>query len=180
MGLLKERDSEQEEKTKENINGFKFLYMSLLKDFDKKMEGRDKVLDDNDAYRRKMWLENLDLINNNLSKFLEVMTELERNMNTLGMRQDELPKRGNQVGGETERKIWVAEVFTLSFLFFSFLFFSLFSFSVFHRFRVDYFSFSLFSFYFLDLDVIVLSRSWMQNSIIFKLLPGMFEVQTNF
>ena len=79
--------------TKENINGFKFLYMSLLKDFEKKMEGRDKVLDDNDAYRRKMWLENLDLINNNLSKFLEVMTELEGNMNTLGMRQDELNRK---------------------------------------------------------------------------------------
>ena len=50
------------------------------------MEGRDKVLDDNDAYRRKIWLENLDLINNNLSKILEVMTELEKNINTLGMR----------------------------------------------------------------------------------------------
>ena len=75
------------------VNGFKFLYMSLGKDFEKKMEGRDKVLDDNDAYRRKIWLENLDLINNNLSKFLEVMTEMEKNMNTLGMRQDELNKK---------------------------------------------------------------------------------------
>ena len=74
LGLLKERDAKQEEQTKENINGFKFLYMSLVKDFETKMEGRDKVLDDNDAYRRKVWLENLDLINNNLSKFLEVMT----------------------------------------------------------------------------------------------------------
>ena len=87
----------------------------------------------------------------------------------------QLPRRGNQVEGEAERKIWVAEGFTLSFLFFSFLFFSLFSFSVFRRFRVDYFSFSLFSFYFLDLDVIVLSRSWMQNSFLFKLLPGMLK-----
>ena len=93
LGLIKERDAEQEEKTKENINGFKFLYMSMLKDFEKKMEGRDKVLDDNDAYRRKMWLENMDLINNNLSKFLEVMTELENNMNTLGMRQDEMNRK---------------------------------------------------------------------------------------
>ena len=67
--------------------------MSLMKDFEKKMEGRDKVLDDNDAYRRKIWLENLDLINNNLSKFLEVMTEMEKNMNTLRMRQDELNKK---------------------------------------------------------------------------------------
>ena len=93
LKLIKERDSDQEAKTKERIKGFKFLYMSLLKDFEKKMKERDQVLDDNDAFRRKVWLENLDLINNNLSKFLEVMTELERNMNTLGMRQDDLNKK---------------------------------------------------------------------------------------
>ena len=93
LKLIKERDSEQETKTKEHIKGFKFLYMQLLKDFEKKMMDRDKVLDDNDSYRRKFWLENLDLINNNLSKFLEVMTELEHNMNTLGMRQDELNEK---------------------------------------------------------------------------------------
>ena len=57
------------------------------------MLDRDKVLDDNDSYRKKIWLENLDLINNNLSKFLEVMTELEHNMNTLGTRQDELNEK---------------------------------------------------------------------------------------
>ena len=67
--------------------------MSLLKDFEKKMKDRDKVLDDNDAYRRKIWLENLDLINNNLSKFVEVMTEMEHTMNTLGKRQDDLNKK---------------------------------------------------------------------------------------
>ena len=93
LALIKERDADQEAKTKEHIKGFKFLYMSLLKDFEKKMKERDKVLDDNDAYRRKLWLENLDMINNNLSKFLEVMTELERNMNTLGARQDDLNKK---------------------------------------------------------------------------------------
>ena len=93
MELIKKRDVEQELKTKENIKGFKFLYMSLLKYFEKKMEERDKVLDDNDDYRRKLWLENLDLINNNLSKFLEVMTELDNNMNKLGMRQNELNEK---------------------------------------------------------------------------------------
>ena len=71
LKLIKERDAEQEAKANEHIKGFKFLYMSLLKDFEKKMQERDKVLDDNDAYRRKLWLENLDLINNNLSKFLK-------------------------------------------------------------------------------------------------------------
>ena len=57
------------------------------------MKDRDQVLDENDAFERKNWLENLDLINNNLSKFLEVMTKMERNMNTLGMRQDDLNKK---------------------------------------------------------------------------------------
>ena len=93
LALIKERDAEQELKTKEHIKGYKFLYMQLLKDFEKKMMDRDKVLDDNDSYRRKILLENLDLINNNLSKFLEVMTELENNMNKLGMRQDELNEK---------------------------------------------------------------------------------------
>ena len=93
QGIIKERDTKQEEQTKEIVKGFKSIYISLGKDLEKKMEGRDKVLDDNDAYRRKVWLENLDLINNNLSKFLEVMTELEKNMNTLGVRQDELNKK---------------------------------------------------------------------------------------
>ena len=86
LALIKERDADQEAKTKEHIKGFKFLYMSLLQDFEKKMKDKDQKLDDNDAYKRKIWLENLDLINNNISKFLEVMTEMERTMNTLGQR----------------------------------------------------------------------------------------------
>ena len=93
LTLIKKRDSDQKAKTKEQIKGFKFLYMSLLKDFEKKMKDRDQVLDDNDAFGRKIWLENFDLISNNLSKFLEVMTEMERNMNTLGMRQDDMNKK---------------------------------------------------------------------------------------
>ena len=93
LALIKERDADQETKTKEHIKGFKFLYMSMFKDFEKKMKERDKELDDNDAYRRKLWLENLDLINNNLSKFLEVMTEMERTINTLRTRQDDLNKK---------------------------------------------------------------------------------------
>ena len=77
----------------EQIKGFKFLYMSMFKDLEKRIKERDKELDDKDAFRRKVWLENLDLINNNLSKFLEVMTEMENTMNTLGKRQDDLNKK---------------------------------------------------------------------------------------
>ena len=93
LKLIKERDSDQEAKTKEQIKGFKFLYMSLFKDFEKKMKVRDQEVDDKDAFRRKVWLKILNLINNNLSKFLEVMTEMENTMNTFGKRQDDLKKK---------------------------------------------------------------------------------------
>ena len=93
LTIIKKRDSDQEAKTMEQIKGFKFLYMSMFKDLEKTMKERDKELDDKDAFRRKVWLENLDLINNNLSKFLEVMTEMENTMNTLGKRQDDLNKK---------------------------------------------------------------------------------------
>ena len=91
--IIKKRDSDQEAKTMEQIKGFKFLYMSMFKDLEKRMKERDKELDDKDAFRRKVWLENLDLINNNLCKFLDVMTEMENTMNTLGKRQDDLNKK---------------------------------------------------------------------------------------
>ena len=67
--------------------------MSMFKDFEKRMKEIDQELDDKYAFKRKVCLENLDLIINNLSKFLEVMTEMENTMNTLGKRQDDLNKK---------------------------------------------------------------------------------------
>ena len=59
----------------------------------KKLDDRDKKKKEAESYKQTEWLENLDLINNNLSKFLEVMTEMENTMNGLGKRQDELNKK---------------------------------------------------------------------------------------
>ena len=67
----------------------------------------------------------------------------------------QLPRRKREVEGVAEGKIWVAEGFILFFfLFFSFL---ISFFFCFRHYRLDYFHLSLFLFYFLDLDVIVLS-----------------------
>ena len=54
LTLIKERDSDQEAKTKEQIKGFKFLYMSMFMDLEKRMKERDQELDDKDAFRRKV------------------------------------------------------------------------------------------------------------------------------
>ena len=51
------------------------------------MKEKDKELEDNDVYRRKILHESLDLINNNLSNRLGCISELERTMNMAGQNQ---------------------------------------------------------------------------------------------
>ena len=73
-----------------NIDGFKHLYKELFKEFERLMKERDQQLDDDDEYRRKTWLESMDLINQNLSKLLECISEVEGTVNHVGDRQDTL------------------------------------------------------------------------------------------
>ena len=54
------------------------------------MKDRDKELEDNDVYRRKIWHESLDLMNKNLSDMLGCISELEKTMNQMGLKQDTL------------------------------------------------------------------------------------------
>ena len=93
LTIMKERDEKQATKWEEQIKGFQVLYKSLQRDFEKKLDDRDKNQRETESYMQVEWLENLDLINNNLSKFLEVMTEMENTMNGLGKRQDQLNEK---------------------------------------------------------------------------------------
>ena len=54
------------------------------------MKDRDQQLEDNEEYRRQIWLESLDLINQNLSKLLEYISELKGTVNQVGKKQDTL------------------------------------------------------------------------------------------
>ena len=93
LTLIKEKELEKDTRWGEQLNGIKGVCKVLQKDFENKMNDRDKAQRDTDSYKQKEWLENLDLINNNLSKFLEVMTEMEVKMNNLGKRQDQLNEK---------------------------------------------------------------------------------------
>ena len=93
LTLIKEKELEQDTRWGEQLNGIKGVCKVLEKEFEKKLDERDKDQRETDSYRQKEWLENLDLINNNLSKFLEVMTEMEVKMNNLGKRQDQLNEK---------------------------------------------------------------------------------------
>ena len=93
LTLIKEKELEQDTRWGEQLNGIKGVCKVLEKEFEKKLDDRDKDRRETDAYKQVEWLENLDLINNNLSKFLEVMTEMEFKMNNLGKRQDQLNEK---------------------------------------------------------------------------------------
>ena len=90
LNILRKREAEMEGNMMKKIEAFKYLYKEKFKEFERLMKERDQQLEDNDVYQRKIWLESLDLINHNLSKLLECISELEGVINKVGKRQDML------------------------------------------------------------------------------------------
>ena len=90
LNIIKKKEIEMENNMLRKIDGFKHIYKELFKEFERLMKERDKQLEDNDEYRRKTWLESMDLINQNLSKLLECISEVEGTVNQVGERQDTL------------------------------------------------------------------------------------------
>ena len=90
LNILRKKEAEMEGNMLKKIEAFKYLYREQFKEFERLMKERDQHLEDNDTYRRKIWLESLDLINQNLSKLLECISELKGTINQMGKRQDTL------------------------------------------------------------------------------------------
>ena len=90
LNILKQKETEMENNMLRKIDGFKHLYKELFKECERLMKERDQQLEDNDEYRIKTWLESMDLINQNLSKLLECISEVEGTVNQVGKRQDTL------------------------------------------------------------------------------------------
>ena len=80
LTILKKKD-EMEGNMLKKIEAFKYLYKEQFKEFGKLMKDRDKELEDNDVYRRKIWHESLDLIKKNLSNMLSCISKLESTVN---------------------------------------------------------------------------------------------------
>ena len=90
LTILRKREAKIEGNMLKKIEAFKYLYKEVFKEFRRLMKERDRELEDNDVYRRKIWHERLDLINNNLSNLLSLMSELKSAINNVGKRQDQL------------------------------------------------------------------------------------------
>ena len=90
LTILRKREAEMEGNMLKKIEAFKYLYREQFKEFGRLIKERDKELEDNDVYRRKIWHESLDLINTNLSNMLSCISELESTVNKVGQNQDHL------------------------------------------------------------------------------------------
>ena len=90
LTILREIEAKIKGNMLKKIEAFKYLYKEQFKEFGRLMKERDKELEDNDVYRRKIWHESLDLINNNLLNMLGCISELESTMNKMGLKQDTL------------------------------------------------------------------------------------------
>ena len=90
LTILKKREAKMEGNMLKKIQAFKYLYEEQFKEFRKLMKHRDKELEDNDVYKRKIWHESLDLINKNLSDMLGCISKLEKTVNQMGSKQDTL------------------------------------------------------------------------------------------
>ena len=85
LTILREREAEMEGNMLKKIQAFKYLYKEKFKEFGKLMKDRDKELEDNDVYKRKIWHDSLDLSNKNLSDMLGCISELEKNSELDGL-----------------------------------------------------------------------------------------------
>ena len=54
LTILRKREAEIEGNMLKKIQAFKYLYKEQFKEFGKLMKDRDKELEDNDVYRRKI------------------------------------------------------------------------------------------------------------------------------
>ena len=54
LTILRKREAEMEGNMLKKIQAFKYLYKEQFKEFGKLMKDRDKELEDNDVYRRKI------------------------------------------------------------------------------------------------------------------------------
>ena len=84
LTILRKREVEMEGNMLKKIEAFRYLYKEQFKEFGRLMKERDKELEDNDVYRRKIWHERLDMINTNLSNMLGGIPELESIVNKVG------------------------------------------------------------------------------------------------
>ena len=90
---MKEIGDVMEKNMLQKANAFRYLYKEHHKEIKILIENRDKEMETTLNYKEKLWIESLDMVNNNLIKMYSVQGEFEGVLNSLGQRQNDLIKQ---------------------------------------------------------------------------------------
>ena len=70
-----------------------YLYKEHQKKIRATIHKRDEELESITDYREKLWIESIDLVNQNMMKMYQAQGEFEQSLNSIGQRKNELIKQ---------------------------------------------------------------------------------------
>ena len=84
------KEKEMEHNMLQKAEAFGYLYKEHYKEIKATIYKRDEELESTLNYREKLWIESIDLVNQNMIKMYLAQGEFEGSLNSIGKRQNEL------------------------------------------------------------------------------------------
>ena len=75
--LMEVREKEMEQNLHQKVEAFGYLYKEHYKDIKATIQKRDEELEFTLNYRKKLWTESIDLVNQNIVKMYQAQGEFE-------------------------------------------------------------------------------------------------------
>ena len=91
--LMEVREKEMEQNLLLKDEAFEYLYKEHQKDIKATIQKGDEEIESILNYREKLWIESIDLVNQNLVKMYQAQGEFEQSLNSIGQRKNELIKQ---------------------------------------------------------------------------------------
>ena len=90
--IMEVKEKEMEYNLLQKAESFGYLYKEHQKEIKATIQTRDEKLESILNYRAKLWIESIDLVNQNMIKMYKSQGEFEQSLNSIGQRQNELIK----------------------------------------------------------------------------------------
>ena len=90
--LMEIREKDMELNLLHKAESFRYLYKEHQKEIKATIQKRDEELESTLNYKKKLWTESIDLVNQNMIKMYQAQGEFEGAPNSIGKRQNELIK----------------------------------------------------------------------------------------
>ena len=91
--LMEIKEKDMELNLLHKAEAFRYLYKEHQKEIKGTIQKRDEELESTLNYKKKLWTESIDLVNQNMIKMYQAQGEFEGAPNSIGKRQNELIKQ---------------------------------------------------------------------------------------